>query len=141
MNANEAGQINMNIHIVVTAIGQLENMRDRLRVQDRLRQSSCKILSNRQAAQLSEDIQNALPSDKENDIPYDSVSRAPLKADERVAEWAKTARSSSDARPEASGQINRMLAREADDRDERQRRKRRLPMKHRLQSEAALAVQ
>ena len=62
-NANEAELIATNLHTVDTTIGQLENMRDRLRVQDRLNQSSCEILSNRQAAQLSEDIQNALPSD------------------------------------------------------------------------------
>ena len=132
-NANEAELIATNLHTVDTTIGQLENMRDRLRVQDRLNQSSCEILSNRQAAQLSEDIQNALPSDKENDSPYDSVAPEALDADERAAEWAKTARSSSDPPPEAD-QINQMLEEEAEKRQQRQSRKRKTFMVDRLQT-------
>ena len=49
-NANEAELIATNLHTVDTTIGQLENMRDRLRVQDRLNQSNREILGNRQSA-------------------------------------------------------------------------------------------
>ena len=48
-----------------------------------------------------------------NDIPYGSVAREALDADERAAEWAKTARSSSDPPPEAD-QMNEMLEEEAE---------------------------
>ena len=90
-------------------------------------------MANDQVAQLSEDIQNALPSDKENDIPYDSVAPEALDADEKAAEWAKTARSSSDPPPEAD-QINQMLAEETEKRQQRQSRKRKVFIMDRLQT-------
>ena len=131
--ANEARLNEVNLHNVQTMIGMLENMQDRLRVQTILNENNQAQVANDQVAQLSKDIDDALPSDKENDIPYDSVAQEALDADEKAAEWAKTARSSSDPPPEAD-QINQMLEEEAEKRQQRQSRKRKTFIMDRLQT-------
>ena len=71
--ANEARLNEVNLHNVQTMISMLENMHDRLQVQTILNQDNQAQVANDQVAKLSEQIQEALPSDKENDAPHDSV--------------------------------------------------------------------
>ena len=66
------------MHNVQTMIGMLENMHDRLRVQTILNQDNQAQVANVQVAKLSEQIQNALPSDEENDAPMTALSKRQL---------------------------------------------------------------
>ena len=134
-NANEAELIATNLHTVDTTIGQLENMRDRMSVQNVLNRASEATLNSTQSAKLLDHIQELLPNN-ETDIPHDSVAPEALDADGRAAEWAKTARSSSDPPPEAD-QINEMLEEEAEKRQQRQSRKRKTFMMDMLLPESS----
>ena len=67
--ANAARLNEVNLHNVQTMIGMLENMHDRLRVQTILNQDNQAQVANVQVALLSAQIQNALPSDEDNDAP------------------------------------------------------------------------